>query len=48
MSTIILEELVGGTNKPRVSVVQVEQPQVNAEPITYNVPMLHRSGRVVQ
>ena len=48
MSSVILEELVGGTDNPNVPIVQVEQPQANAQPITNTAPVPRRSGRVFQ
>ena len=48
MSSVILEELVGGTNNTHEAVVQVEQPQHNVQPVTNTAPVPRRSGRVVQ
>ena len=46
MSSIVLEELVGGTNNEPV--VQVEQPQQTVQPVTNTAPVPRRSGRVVR
>ena len=48
MSSVVLEELVGGTDNPKVPIVQVEQPQVNAQLDTNVAPMPRHSGRVVR
>ena len=48
MSSIVLEELVGGTDNPNMPIVQVEQPLVNAQPVTNTAPEPRRSGRVVR
>ncbi|KAL8125384.1 hypothetical protein AgCh_012900 [Apium graveolens] len=48
MSSVVLEELVGGTNNTHEAVVQVEQPQHNVQPVTNTAPVPRRSGRVVQ
>ncbi|KAL8091512.1 hypothetical protein AgCh_033945 [Apium graveolens] len=48
MSSVILEELVGGTNNTHEAVVQVEQPQHNVQPVTNTAPVPRHSGRVVQ
>ncbi|KAL8132324.1 hypothetical protein AgCh_007987 [Apium graveolens] len=48
MSSVVLEELVGGTNNTHKAVVQVEQPQHNVQPVTNTAPVPRRSGRVVQ
>jgi hypothetical protein len=45
-SSIVLEELVGGTNNEPV--VQVEQPQQTVQPVTNTAPVPRRSGRVVR
>ena len=47
MSSVILEELVGGTVNPQVPIVQVEEPQ-NAQPVTNTTPVPRRSERVVR
>ena len=48
MSSIVLEELVGGTDNPNMPIVQVEQPLVNAQPVTNTALEPRRSGRVVR
>ncbi|KAL8133453.1 hypothetical protein AgCh_008783 [Apium graveolens] len=48
MSSVVLEEPVGGTNNTHEAVVQVEQPQHNVQPVTNTAPVPRRSGRVVQ
>ncbi|KAL8114038.1 hypothetical protein AgCh_021072 [Apium graveolens] len=48
MSSVVLEELVGGTGNTHEAVVQVEQPQQNLQPVTNTAPVPRRSGRVVQ
>ncbi|KAL8116714.1 hypothetical protein AgCh_023023 [Apium graveolens] len=48
MSSVVLEELVGGTNNTHEAVVQVEQPQHNVQPVTNTAPVPRRSGKVVQ
>lgn len=47
MSSIVLEELVGGTDNPQVPIVQVEQPQENIEPVTNTSSVPRRNGRVI-
>ena len=48
MSSVVLEELVGGTDNPNEPIVQVERPQENAQLDTNTAPVPRRSGRVVQ
>ncbi|KAL8123290.1 hypothetical protein AgCh_011313 [Apium graveolens] len=48
MSSVILEELVGGTDNTHEAVVQVEQPQQNIQPVTNTTPVPRRSGKVIQ
>ena len=48
MSSVILEELVGGIDNPQVAIIHVEQPQVNAQNDTNIAPVSHHSGRVVR
>ena len=48
ISIIILKELMGGTDNSNVPMVQVEQPQVNAQLVTNTTRVSRRSGRVIE
>ena len=48
MSSVILEELVGGTDNSQVPIVQVEKPQLVAQSVTNTTPVPRRSGGVVR
>ena len=48
MSSVVLKEIVEGTDNSQVPIVQVEQPELDTQLVTNIALLPHHSGRVFQ